>query len=191
MLGMGKALDGWLKALNKGEEEATSARQGISNLKDTLLNAATLDTPSIVHEWGWSEALETPPSRTATPSKSQTQPDSGDLPTTSRNSPSSPAPTPPLYLSSRHDRPASALSRTPQIPATRDTFAPVMATNVEKSATESVAPVSKPVDPLSGIGVNDETGVRRTGTARDRFGLRGATESSAHSGVDPLLGLDI
>jgi TBC1 domain family protein 5 len=203
MLGMGKAMSGWLLSLEAGGEEAEAAKEGMGKLKESLLNAASAETSTIVHQWGWSEALETPPSRSSTPVKVYPGPRA-----------MSPAPqaTPPTFSTfgrsagpnstrespARITSPQAAPSQPVQLGDKPEQTGGVASTRNPKDEPHSrmqTPPIESatttPVNPLSGTGVGSAVGIHRTGSGPTRPPKQATRQGFApqpSASVDPLLG---
>ncbi|RXK39143.1 hypothetical protein M231_03648 [Tremella mesenterica] len=76
MLGMGKAMSGWVDRL-KTKPQDEEAWKGLERVRDGLLDAAGKEVEEIVGEWGWNEGLE---SRSTTPIPSSYKPNSRPTP---------------------------------------------------------------------------------------------------------------
>lgn len=199
MLGMGKAMDGWLTALDAGGEDADAAREGLGNLKDSLLNAASADTSTIVHQWGWSEVLETPPSRTSTPVKAQSgYQEVSSAPQSSVSRTGTPVattkPSDTFVRPTRTTSPPTGKAELGRLDvAARGPRNASSGRDLDSgSSTPIKLPVDTPFDPLAGVGVSSSLGVHRTGSGRARPGPQMARSTTqAPASVDPLLGLDV
>jgi TBC1 domain family protein 5 len=179
MLGMGKAMVGYLSANDK---------QGLEKVKDGLLGAGGGDLDELVKEWAWHDGLErttvnghgpAPSTLIVQEAPKNAVPTMGTL-NTPRGYPSpvpSPSPIPakpPLTLSNRTDSgPMSSLPRVPQTgPLTRPH-------SQSRPNTNMSAPTERrEADPLGNLGVSQ--------VVRDRLHQTKSASSGDPLGVGPL-----
>lgn len=158
MLGMGKAMSGFL---------ASSDKEGLEKVKDGLLGAGGGDLDELVKKWAWHEGLERisvnvhgprPPTPVVQEAPKSDGPTMGTLNTprgypSPMLSPSTIPAKPPLTLSSRNDTgPVTSLPRVPQTaplarPQPQFRLNPNMSTSNEQTERPEA-------DPLGNLGVS-------------------------------------